>query len=199
MTASDVPQAGIDRRHQIVTESARLFANAGFGSVSMGDLARAVGLSKPTLYHYFSSKEEILSSVLDDGVATLLAEALCALDAARTPEERLRLLFRTHMNNFQEKMFHVAVFLREGNLLMSTSGLERYVELRREYDHLWIEVICEGQASGVFSEGDPTVIAFGILGMLNWMVQWYSPDGRVSVDEITQEYEPMVLRAVGVV
>jgi hypothetical protein len=111
------------------------------------------------------------------------------------PVDRLALLLRAHSRNFDRKLPHVKVFLLEARALDAPER-QKYLDRRREYEQIIIDLIQEGQDAGVFRSGDPTILAYGVLGMFNWMVQWYDPEGRTSAEEIG---ELLVEAAIGAV
>src|SRR5204863_3843880 len=81
------------RRAEIMRRSAELFESKGYYETSVGDIAEHVGVSKPTIYHYFSSKEEILFAIHDAWTAQLLAEHDAARARTDDPLEQLHALF----------------------------------------------------------------------------------------------------------
>jgi TetR/AcrR family transcriptional regulator, cholesterol catabolism regulator len=174
------------RRQKILDVAADLFARRGFEATTLSDVARAAELKKATLYHYFPSKNAILLAVLAEGIDQLLensAEAVAIAD----PLRRLDALLAAHLRNFEHKLAHVVVFLLERRVIVrdiAAIDTEPYLVKRRAYDRLFVDCIRDGQASGVFRDGDPVVLAFGLLGMLNWMVQWYDPNGRLTMEQI---------------
>ena len=67
------------------------------------------------------------------------------------------------------------------------------IELRRlwsENGHSWTALIRQGQEQGDFNpELNPKMVAFGILGMCNWLARWFAPlKGAVSLDEVIRHY-----------
>jgi AcrR family transcriptional regulator len=172
------------RRRHILDAAAELFASQGFDRTSVADVAQACGLEKPSLYHYFPSKKSILSGVLALGIDDLIFEAQAILDSGiEDPMDRLYQLLLGHSRNFDKKIAHVKTFLLESRAL-EPAERERYLARRREYEHMIIEVISEAQRLGRVREGDPVILAYGVLGMFNWMVQWYNPARGVSTEEI---------------
>ena len=184
------------KRRDILDVSAGLFASKGVDRTSMDDIGRACGLEKPSLYHYFPSKKAILGGILALGVDDLIADANGVLEAGVVdPTERLAQLLRAHSRNFDRKLPHVKVFLLEERALDAPER-QKYLDRRREYEQIIIDLITEGQDQGVFRPGDPTILAYGVLGMFNWMVQWYDPRGRTTAEEIG---ELLVAAAIGAV
>jgi AcrR family transcriptional regulator len=174
------------RRQEILDIAADLFATHGFEATTVTDVARSANLKKASLYHYFPSKNAIFLAVLAEGIDDLLENSRQAVGIA-DPVERLDALLAAHLRNFEHKLAHVVVFLLDRRAILRelpASDTDDYLVKRRAYDRLFVDCILDGQAAGVFRDGDPVVLAFGLLGMLNWMVQWYDPDGRLTMEEI---------------
>jgi TetR/AcrR family transcriptional regulator, cholesterol catabolism regulator len=184
------------RQRAILDVAAELFASLGVDRTSMDDIGHGCGLEKPSLYHHFPSKKAILSGVLALGVEDLIEDAYAVL-AAGIPDPRVKLeqLLQSHCRNFDRKLPHVKVFLLESRSLDQPER-RKYLERRREYEKIIVDVICEGQEEGVFRAGDPTILAYGLLGMFNWMVQWYDPRRGTSAEQIGQALVEAALGAV---
>jgi AcrR family transcriptional regulator len=194
--AADADSSWSQKRLAILDASARLFVSKGVDRTSMDDIGRACGLEKPSLYHYFTSKKAILSEVLSAGVDGLVSDAYAVIaEGGADPLRQLELLLESHSRNFDRKLPHVKVFLLEERVLDEPER-QKYLERRREYEHIVIGVITEGQEQGIFRAGDPTILAYGILGMFNWMVQWYDPNRRSSAEEIGQTLVAAALGAI---
>src|SRR5579862_8729448 len=82
------------RRRQVVTTAAGLFDQAGYHTTNMAQVARAVGLGKPTLYHYFTGKDEILFWIHEEFIDLLIANAQSHRQAGLSASEELRLIMR---------------------------------------------------------------------------------------------------------
>jgi len=195
----DTTAEGELRRKQLLDSAARLFASQGFENTTMTDIARRARLKKASVYHYFPSKQSILLEVLADGMSQLWEEGR---KAARIldPVERLDALLAAHLSNFSQKLPHVVVFLLERHVLEPISNQEPqavdYLAQRRAYDHLFSDAIRDGQEVGVFRPGNPVLLSYAILGMVNWMVQWYREDGPMSLAEISSVFRQCALAAV---
>jgi AcrR family transcriptional regulator len=185
-----------NRRDQIIEMTAKLFASQGFHNTSMREVALVAGVSKATLYHYFIAKEDILQSILESGIQSLLGAAEEAIQVDGV-EAQLRALLRTHAQNIASNLVHVKVFLLEQRVLeLDAPKFRNYLEMRRRYDAIYADIIAQGQAEGIFRSGPPKVIAYGLLGIYNWMVQWYQQEGPNDLDTITSVFEEMAMSAV---
>lgn len=187
---------GAERRSEILRLSAELFADRGYHNTSMQDIAEAAQIQKASIYYYYKSKDDILSEILEMGVQSLLADGRAALQSSDDPREKLRELLRAHVRNLRRYFHQVIVFLSVRRALGGRPEFSPYFEWRREYDKMYVDVIREGQQQGLFRDDDAQVMAFAILGSYNWLVQWWRPDGRLSIDEIHEILVGMALRAL---
>lgn len=184
------------RRQEVLDCAVKLFAERGFDGTSINDIAERTTLKKASLYHYFPSKQHILVAVLEDEMSALWGRAQ---DIAQIsdPRERIRGLLAAHLSNFRRKLPQIRVFLLERTKIDAKLAA-RYLEQRRLYDALYVDTIREGQRAGVFRTEDPVVLAYAVLGIVNWMVQWYDPRGRLSLDEVTAILQQCALGALSV-
>src|SRR5438034_1922047 len=133
------------RREELTRIAARLFAERGYAGTSLGDLADALGVQKPSLYHHIDSKEDLLWEVARDGAERFHA-ALDGLPDGPTTE-RIRLALRAHLAVVAEQLEVATVFVREWRFL----GGERratFAAERRRYEERVRELFREGVAAG---------------------------------------------------
>ena len=183
-------------RERLVEVATALFGSRGYEGTSIEAVLKDAGVSRGSLYHHFPSKKAILSGVLALGIEDIVEDAYAVLAAGiPDPRETLEQLLQSHCRNFDRKLPHVKVFLLEARSL-DRPERRKYLERRREYEKIIIDVIHEGQEQGVFRAGDPTILAYGLLGMFNWMVQWYDPNRGTSAEQIGQALVEAALGAV---
>lgn len=136
-------------------------------------LADEVGLGKPTLYHYFPSKHDILYAIHDAHMSTLME----GLDGGKTdanPLELLRGACIDILRQIAEHPGYVRAFMDHyGDLEGKLRSQIR--ERRNEYFARLQSIIEQGIADGQFRECDPTLTTYGFLGMCNWAYKWYPP------------------------
>jgi AcrR family transcriptional regulator len=194
MTQAPLTAEGGQRRREVLDCAVKLFAEKGFDGTSINDIAAMTTLKKPSLYHYFPSKQSILAAVLEDAMAELWPAAFEAAEI-RDPVERIRALLAVHLNNFRRKRPLIVVFLLERTKLDASSAAT-YLEWRRQYNSLYVDAIRDGQKQGVFRDDDPVVLAYAVLGIMNWIIQWYDPDGRSSLEDVTDILQRCALGAI---
>lgn len=183
------------RMPELVEIGARVFAENGFDRTTVSDLARAFGVQKATFYHYFESKEDLLQAVLQTGIVNLYEQATRAVATEREPIAQLGTLLDCHVRHVEQAGSRLILFLVEQQAVSEPFRSE-YLGLRRKYNKLFVDVIRRGQELGVFEAGNPSVMAYGILGMYNWLVQWYQPTGALKLPAIHEGLKTIALRGI---
>jgi AcrR family transcriptional regulator len=183
------------RRREVVSRAAELFDETGYHTTNMAELARAVGLEKPTLYHYFSGKDEILFWIHEEFIDLLIAK-----DDARKPEklaptEELREIMRDVLGLMETHRGHVRVFFEHAREL-SEEHRATILEKRDLYEKRVQDVVTRGMRDGSFRETDAQLTTLAIFGMCNWSYQWYQSGGAKTTDELADFFYDMLLRGL---
>jgi len=176
----------------IVAAAAELFARNGFGATSLDDIAERLGATKGALYYHIKNKEDILRHIYVM-VLTASEEPLAEIvAAAATPAEKLARAISHHVSVAANRSPAMTVFYREHPHL--TGPFAREIVLRKKvYERYFEQIIEEGQAAGVFSRAiDAKIATFGLLGMCNWLSQWYQPDGPYTHQQIAAMFVQMI-------
>lgn len=186
-----------DQRYdQIYETAARLFYEKGYASTSLQDLANAVGLQKGSLYHYINSKEDLLFGITEYAHNFFLELVGGIDDTALTPLETIERTLRLHAE-FAAEHFHVTAAFYNDRSALSEDRQHRVIETRDAYEAKLRQLVIEGQETGeIAADLDPRMAVFGILGMINWINQWYRPDGQFSAKEIGAAFATMSVRAL---
>ncbi len=171
-------------REQLIDIAAQLFDKKGYAQTGINDIAKALGLGRSAVYHYFRNKEEILAALVE-------AEAL-------TPSNRLQELMHLPGLTSTERLRRAVTDgivrrLSSGSRFILLSRLETqipeelgplYNQGRRHIFDFYAKVIADGIANGEFRSVDPKVAAFAVIGMANWTSRWYTPAGARTPHEI---------------
>ena len=182
-------------REDILEAAAQVFRQKGFHGASMQDIAKAVNLQKPSLYHHVSSKQEILLALLDRALELLL-ERISAISSQDFPaDKKLQQMIRAYLQILAENMDLSAVLLFEHRSLERKQHA-RHVPNRDKFEALWRAVLEEGVASKRFVCDDPALATRAILGILNWTITWYHPAGPLEIDEIADRYSNLLLNGL---
>jgi TetR/AcrR family transcriptional regulator, cholesterol catabolism regulator len=181
------------REEQVYAAALRLFREKGYHATSMQDIAQAVGLYKGSLYHYIGGKEELLVRVFERALGSLLAELeQIVADPSLGPTAQLRRVIGAHVRAVAENLDALTVYFHEWRALAADS-LATVREQRQRYAALVAEVVARGVQAGEFRVSDVRVATLGILGMCNWLCQWYTPSGRLTPAQIADHFADLVL------
>lgn len=182
-------------REDILEAAAQVFRQKGFHGASMQDIAKAVSLQKASLYHHVSSKQEILLALLDRALELLL-ERISVISSQDLPaDKKLKQMVRAYLQILAENMDLSAVLLFEHRSLERKQHA-RHVPNRDRFETLWRNVLDEGVAAGCFHCDDPSLTTRAILGILNWTITWYRPNGPLTIDEIADHYSSLLLNGL---
>lgn len=181
---------------RVFDEAIRLFAEQGFGATSLQQVAASVGVSRPTLYYYFKTKDQLLEKLVGQ-VTAAGADAMVQIAAQPLdPIAKIRLstsaLVRRRIN---DPLKFRALDRCESDLNEELAAVHR--KAKRTVLHLLIEMIDAGQAAGVVRPVDSRVAALGIIGMCNWSAWWYSPDGS-DPEPVINELTDMALCSIAI-
>jgi AcrR family transcriptional regulator len=182
-------------RETILEAAAQVFRQKGFHGASMQDIADAVNLQKASLYHHVSSKQEILLALLDRALELLLERISAISDQPVPADQKLQEMIRTYLQILAENTDLSAVLLFEHRSLERKQHA-RHVPNRDKFEALWRDVLAEGVASHLFQCDDPALTARAILGILNWTITWYRPNGEMTINQIADQYASLLLNGL---
>lgn len=184
-----------DNKQKLALSALELFAERGFAGTSIRDIANATGLSLSNIYHHFGNKEGLLLAILETASSKLLQSLKEAAAQEGDPMERFKNLFRTHLElscllTREAKIF----FLDEEHL--SPEGHRVNLKYQREILDIYRGQLRDLQEAGLVRFKSITIAAFNILGVLNWHLRWYQPDGEMSFEEIYEEVIGFVVHGI---
>lgn len=181
------------RRAEIAAAAARFFAEHGYHTVGMRDIAEAVGMRGASLYNHFSSKEEVLYAIALGMTKDPVEQQLPLLDAEGTPGTRLAALLRAHIRHLAEHRVEHLVGLRELPALTPEHRAE-ITDHRRYYQRRVRDVVSAGVRSGEFAVDSPVRAAVAILDMVNGISWWLHADE--DLDALVENYVGFALDGI---
>jgi TetR/AcrR family transcriptional regulator, cholesterol catabolism regulator len=172
-----------NRREAIIRAAGKLFRQHGYEGTSVRDIGAAVGLQSGSLFFHFETKEEILVSLLEGGMRRAVAILEEHLRAAKSPEEKLSAIVHGHLKAIlRDERDAFYVVLRDWRTL-SPPSRKKVIALRDEYERHIAKALDELAPNSVIPKNRRLFRLF-LLSALNWTVQWYRPDGELSIDEL---------------
>lgn len=180
------------KREAVLQAAVRAFNARGFHAASLDEVATALQISKPTIYHYLGNKEQVLLECVARGLEQLQGAADAALREDGNGLERLR-SFLTRYAEINMDDFGRCV-IRTGEEMLSPEGAKRFRGFKREIDQALRRLIEAGIADGSIGPVDVKIAAFTLAGALNWPGRWYEPGGPMAASELA---EAMVALLIG--
>jgi AcrR family transcriptional regulator len=178
------------RRSELTRTAARLFAEKGYHGTSIGDLAKAMGVQKGSLYAHISSKQDLLYETMRNGADAFHA-ALDAIPDELPATEKIRLALRGHLRVVAEQLDVATVFVREWRYLEGDRREEILAE-RRRYEERVRALFREGRELGELrTDLDDATAALLTLSAANWAYTWLQP-GR-DTDELADRFYAVLL------
>jgi AcrR family transcriptional regulator len=182
-------------RNDILDAAAQVFRQKGFHGASMSAIAEAVNLQKASLYHHVTSKQEILLALLDRALG-MLTDHIAGIAAQELPaDQKLRQMIRAYLSALADNADLTSVLLFEHRSLDKKSHA-RHVPQRDTFEGLWRDVLNEGVRSKIFECKDTGMAVRALMGVMNWTLTWYRPEGDKSIEKIADEYADLMFHGL---
>jgi len=176
----------VTKREAVLQTAAQLFLEKSYSRTSLNDVAERLNITKPALYHYFHSKEDILLECYRLGTG-LIEEILNDIaDHCGTGLEKVEAFIYSYANVMTINFGRCVMRLDEGDL--ASEALAEVRAYKRKTDRRLRSFIQEGIADGSITRCDAKLAAFSIAGALNWICMWYEPHGALSPEEIATQF-----------
>jgi TetR/AcrR family transcriptional regulator, cholesterol catabolism regulator len=199
----------VEPRQEILRTAARLFQQRGYDATSMNDVAAALKLSKGGLYHHFQSKDEILFEIMNHAMEITQERVLNPVREISDPEERLRVLIRLHIEVvLSPRDREITVMLHENHPL-PPSLRKRINSRKKDYVHFLEKLMAEvqekarkqpqenlGRTPSAKTRVSPRAAAFALLGMINWIYQWYKPEGDLQARNLVPQFTDLIFGGI---
>lgn len=185
-----------DPRAEILQQAARLFAEKGFASGSLAELARAMNYSKGAIYNYFSSKQEIYDAIIIFTLTGLYETAAAAVDRKDPPVQQLRQYMVAHARFLAENYDCFVTMLVGFSGMANTELKDDAVALRDAHEGLLRQILADGVADGSFRAIGEAMTGRAVLSLLSWMVRWFRPGRGKSAEEVAEEYHDLLVRGL---
>jgi AcrR family transcriptional regulator len=168
---------------RIVEQARALFAEKGYNGTGVAEIARAAGVTNAGLYHYVSSKEELLYVVLNEALARHLQTLEEIAARGGSAQAKLDGAIDNHLDFVFNQPTAVKVFLAERRFL-SGEFEQKYSAQVRRYNALFDRLLQEASTKAGARRDNPKLQRFMVLGMINWIPEWYEASGRIKESEL---------------
>jgi len=181
-------------KKELFRVAAKLFKEKGYRATSMQDIASQLGIQKPSLYYYISSKEDLLKEIAWVTMKMLIDAVEKIAFSPLSPREKIEKIIESHVKLICENLDLFTVSLREINPINAETFWSDVVALRDRYENYVRSIIRFGKESGDFKQDmDEKLAGFALLGALNWTIRWYSPQGEKKPEEIADSWKKIFM------
>jgi TetR/AcrR family transcriptional regulator len=182
------------KRQAVIAEASRAFGHRGYQNVSLDDIAKSLNVTKPALYHYIKSKQELLyechqmsldigDRVLDHAVAT-----------EKTGLGKLKSFMFEYINAFASELAASAVLHELGAL--PPDDRKKIIKRRRQFDLRLRNLIQEGIDDNTIIPCDAKLAVFWFMGAIKGIPTWFSADGEFSGAQIAEAFTQFLMQGI---
>lgn len=173
------------KRQIVLRTAARVFSQRGFHQTTLTDIARELHIAKPTLYHYFKSKDEILLEVQQAAIAQMTAVELNPQSTSRNGRE----LFEAFVNRYVTMIVDDfgTCLIKTGDLPLEPANRKAIRKGSKGIELTMRAILERGAKDKSLAPCDAKLEAMFLFGTLNWIPYWYRPDGALSVEGLAEK------------
>lgn len=184
------------RRADLVAIAAELFAERGYRATTVRHIGDAAGVLSGSLYHHFDSKETILDELLSTYLDNLLT-TYREIGKTPDPAAALRGLVTEAFRSLGEHRAAITVLQNERNYLRTLPRFAYLTKAEEEVRQIWITVLREGIASGVFRRDLDPVVTYRFLRDSVWVaVRWFRQDGPLTPEQLAEHYVTLIFEGI---
>jgi AcrR family transcriptional regulator len=158
-----------ERREQLLHVARRVFAERGYHTVTMDDVAREAGVTKPILYDHFPSKRDLYRGLLEADLATLRNEIRTAIENSRGNRERIRASFQAYFDFVDREGEGFRLLMQEA--VGAEADFRDMVAVFREDVLRQVTDVIVRESRGSLDRGEAEDVALGLIGMAEQVAQ----------------------------
>ncbi len=185
------------RRDELLELAATMFAAHGLRATTVRDIADGAGILSGSLYHHFSSKEEMVDELLRGFLDRLFARYREIMDSETNPLERIKGLFMASFDAIEHQHAQVVIYQDEAKRLSSQPRFSYIEDMNRQQRKMWVEVLNQGIDEGYFRPALDVDLVYRFIRDTTWVsVQWYQPGGPLTAQQVGRQYLAIVLGGI---
>ncbi len=193
-TATERVQDRANKRDAVLLAAVRMFNERGFHATSLDDVAASLGVTKPMIYHYLGTKDQVLFECVRHGLQQLRNAAAEAALRPGTGLVRLRRFLCSYaeciMNDFGRCV------ARTNDEVLAPESRRQFRKLKSEIDQVLRQMIEGAAADGSAKVDEIKFTAFAFAGALNWTAQWHRPDGPLKTEAIAAKLADILIGGI---
>jgi AcrR family transcriptional regulator len=192
-----VDKAALSRRDELLDLAATMFAERGLRATTVRDIADSAGILSGSLYHHFSSKEEMVDEVLRGFLDWLFERYQEIVATEPNPLERLKGLFMASFEAIEHRHAQVVIYQDEAKRLTGQPRFSYVEDRNKEQRKMWLDLLNQGMAEGYFRPDIDVDLVYRFIRDTTWVsVRWYQPGGPLTAEQVGQQYLSIVLGGI---
>jgi AcrR family transcriptional regulator len=192
-----VDKAPPSRRDELLDLAATMFAERGLRATTVRDIADSAGILSGSLYHHFTSKEQMVEEVLKDFLDWLFTRYQEILAGESDPLERVKGLFMASFEAIEHRHAQVVIYQDEAKRLSPLPQFGFVEERNREQRTMWVDLLKQGVAEGRLRPDVDVDLVYRFIRDTTWVsVRWYQPGGPLTAAQVGRQYLAIVLGGI---
>jgi AcrR family transcriptional regulator len=180
------------RKEIIFKEAARLFKEKGYNSSTLRGLAHKAGIKGGSIYHHYSSKQEILYLIMEYTMTNLINRVQLAIKDETDPLQKLRKAITFHIEYHTRDTDETYVTDAELRSL-NDENYKKITEMRNVYEKIYRDILLEGNATKQMRIDNIKTTSRALLQMCTGVSYWFNPEGKQSISHIAENYVELFL------
>lgn len=185
----------LKKKEEILMAAVAIVNRRGYSGATMEEIAADLLMTKGALYYYFKNKGELMFQCHNLVLSTAFEEQQDHLQKDGSAEEILRNMIITHIDYAIEEK-ETFNLISKPEQIFTEEQLAAVLELRKSYSRLFDRIIERGVENGEFRVEEPLIARMILLGSMNWIQQWYRPEGRLSKEELQKTFGDFIVKLV---
>ena len=195
MVLDRMTEAPPQRRDQVLATAETLFARRGFRATSVRDIADALGIQAGSLYAHIETKEDLLWGIVNAAADRFFAAVEPIVASDLLPIEKLRRVMAAHVGVITAGTASASVYSTQWRHLTEPRR-NAFAARRDAYEEIILGLVHDCIREGTFADMDEKFATLLILSSMNWIYQWYRPDGPMAPDEIAAKLTDMLFQGL---
>jgi TetR/AcrR family transcriptional regulator, cholesterol catabolism regulator len=185
------------RRDELLELAATMFAERGLRATTVRDIADSAGILSGSLYHHFSSKEEMVDELLRGFLDWLFERYQEIVATEPNPLERLKGLFMASFEAIEHRHAQVVIYQDEAKRLSGHPRFAYVDDRNKEQRKMWLDLLNQGIEEGCFRPDIDVDLVYRFIRDTTWVsVRWYQPGGPLTAEEVGRQYLSIVLGGI---
>lgn len=182
------------KREAVLLAAVRMFNQRGFHTTSLDDVAAALGISKPLIYHYLGAKDHVLFECLRIGLQRLHEAAREAAALPGCGLDRLKMFLRHYGQAVMDDFGRCVI--RTGDEILTPDNRVKFRELKHDIDQALRRFMQEAMDDGSACISDVKLTSFAFAGALSWTARWQEPEGEMSPADIADKMVDILVKGI---